>query len=136
MGMRALRGHRDHANERRSKRMTVAFNSAELLLVEAAAARDGLRPGAWVGAAATAAAQRPVDSVSHAQRHPELEGLRTELLGLRRLSGNIAGNINDLARHANSTGEVKPEAEAVLAYVRTLAKRMDRVIDDIRDLTR
>ncbi len=58
------------------------------------------------------------------------------MLVVRRLATNISGNINDVAKHANSTGKVKPELEALMAYIRKLARRMDRVIEDIRVLMR
>jgi len=134
--VKALRGHREHAEERRLKRVTGRFNAAEYVAVTQAAARDGLKPGAWVAAVATTAAARPVGSASMVQRHPELEGLRSELLAVRRLATNISGNLNDVAKHANSTGELKGEVVAMMEFIRKLARRMDRVIEDIRMLTR
>lgn len=44
---------------------------------------------------------------------------------LRRLLGNVAGNLNDVARHANSTGELAPESAAVLDYVRRTNDKLD-----------
>ncbi len=85
---------------------------------------------------ATTAAARPVGSASMVQKHPELEGLRSELLVVRRLATNISGNLNDVAKHANSTGELKPEVVSMMEFIRGLARRMDRVIEDIRMLTR
>ncbi len=134
--VKALRGHREHAEERRLKRVTGRFNAAEYVAVTQAAARDGLKPGAWVAAVATTAAARPVGSASMVQKHPELEGLRSELLVVRRLATNISGNLNDVAKHANSTGELKGEVVAMMEFIRGLARRMDRVIEDIRMLTR
>jgi len=134
--VKALRGHREHAEERRLKRVTGRFNAAEYVAVTQAAARDGLTPGAWVAAVATTAAARPVGSASMVQKHPELEGLRSELLVVRRLATNISGNLNDVAKHANSTGELKGEVVAMMEFIRKLARRMDRVIEDIRMLTR
>ena len=118
------------------KRVTGRFNAAEYVAVTQAAARDGLTPGAWVAAVATTAAARPVGAASATQKHPELEGLRSELLAVRRLATNISGNLNDVAKHANSTGELKPEVVAMMEFIRKLARRMDRVIEDIRMLTR
>lgn len=133
--VKALRGHREHAEERRVKRVTGRFNAAEYLAVQQAAARDGLTPGSWVAAVATTAA-RPVGAGSATQRHPELEGLRSELLVVRRLASNMSGNLNDVAKHANSTGELKGEVVALMEFIRGLSRRMDRVIEDIRVLTR
>ena len=134
--VKALRGYREHAEERRLKRVTGRFNAAEFVAVQRAADQEGLTPGAWVAAVAMTVAALPVSSERMVQKHPELEGLRTELLVVRRLATNISGNLNDVARHANSTGELKPEIEALMTYIRKLARRMDRVIEDIRVLMR
>ncbi len=134
--VKALRGHREHAEERRLKRVTGRFNAAEYVAVQRAADQEGLTPGAWVAAVATTVASRPVSSASMVQKHPELEGMRTELLAVRWMATNISGNLNDVAKHANSTGELKPEVEALMTYIRKLARRMDRVIEDIRVLMR
>lgn len=116
--------------------LTGRFNAAEYVAVAQAAARDGLTPGAWVAAVATTAAARPVGAASATQKHPELEGLRSELLVVRRLASNMSGNLNDVAKHANSTGELRGEVVALMEYIRGLSRRMDRVIEDIRVLTR
>ncbi len=136
MLVKALRGHREHAEERRLKRVTGRFNAVEYMAVRRAADREGLTPGAWLAAVAMTVASRPVSSARMVQKHPELEGMRTELLVVRRLATNISGNLNDVAKHANSTGELKPEVEALMTYIRKLARRMDRVIEDIRVLMR
>ena len=134
--VKALRGHREHAEERRLKWVTGRFNAAEYVAVQRAADQEGLTPGAWVAAVATTVASRPVSSASMVQKHPELEGLRSELLAVRRLATNISGNLNDVAKYANSTGELKGEVVAMMEFIRKLARRMDRVIEDIRVLMR
>ncbi|WP_180819515.1 hypothetical protein [Gordonia terrae] len=64
--------------------------------------------------------QAPVAlNVSEAQR------LLDDVRQLRRLLGNVAGNLNDVARHANSTGELAPESAAVLDYVRRTNEKVD-----------
>jgi len=71
--------------------VTGRFNAAEYVTVTQAAAREGLKAGAWVAAVATTAAARLVGAGSATQKHPELEGLRSELLVVRRLASNISG---------------------------------------------
>jgi hypothetical protein len=39
--------------------------------------------------------------------------------------GNVAGNLNDVARHANSTGQLAHETAAVLDFVRRTNERTD-----------
>lgn len=95
--------------------------------MNAAAATVGLRPGAFiakaaVGAARAFAAQR---SGSAVRTSGQVELLIAEVRELRRLLGNVAGNVNDVAKHANSTGELGSEADAVLAYTRKINGRID-----------
>ncbi|WP_299039820.1 MobC family plasmid mobilization relaxosome protein [uncultured Pseudokineococcus sp.] len=54
-----------------------------------------------------------------------------ELFAIRRQLAGIANNVNQLARHANAGDEFPPEARAVLARVKTLAFRIDDVLDGI-----
>ncbi|WP_137726461.1 hypothetical protein [Prescottella subtropica] len=44
---------------------------------------------------------------------------------LRRLLGNVAGNLNDAARHANSGSEPRADTDAVLAHTRAMNARID-----------
>ena len=48
-----------------------------------------------------------------------------EVRHLRRLMGNVAGNLNDVARHANSTGELVEQSGAILDFVRRTNERVD-----------
>lgn len=59
------------------------------------------------------------------------EAVVTELFAVHRLLGNIANNVNQVARVANSTGEVVPQVPEVLAAVRRVAERIDRVVDGL-----
>lgn len=128
-------GHRRHAAVRREKKKEVLYTSEELAMVVAAATEVGLRPGAFIAAVSVHAAK------SHAQRRQgsqlrtsaEVQELTGELRELRRLLGNVAGNLNDVARHANSTGELGGNADAVLHYTRRMNERIDRwLIEHLR----
>lgn len=55
--------------------------------------------------------------------------LFTELFGVHRLLASIANNVNQIARVANATGGVPPEASEVLAAVRRVADRIDELVD-------
>lgn len=44
---------------------------------------------------------------------------------LRRLLGSVAGNLNDIARRANSGGELGPQTDAVLEHTRRMNTRID-----------
>lgn len=54
-----------------------------------------------------------------------------ELFVLHRLLASISNNVNQIARVANSTGEVKPSTVATLAKVREVAERIDEAIDGL-----
>ena len=55
----------------------------------------------------------------------------SELLAMRRLMATIANNVNQIARHANSTGEVLPETAETLRQARRLS---DEVLAKIEEL--
>ncbi|KAA2249548.1 hypothetical protein F0L68_39345 [Solihabitans fulvus] len=122
-------GYRRHAASVRSHEVKARFNDAELVRVVAAAQRDGLKPGAWVAQAATRAAR-----VATGELRPDwaaLQAVWEELRQLRWLAGNLGGNLNDVARHANTTGEIARHTAIVLGMVRRLAARLDTQLDAI-----
>ncbi|BAD60623.1 hypothetical protein IU414_18010 [Nocardia farcinica] len=127
MPPKSRQGHRPHSVEKRTRRHEALFAPAEWALVAAAAATVGLKPGAFiakaaVGAARAFAAQRNGSAV---RTSGQVEILIAEVRELRRLLGNVAGNVNDVAKHANSTGELGQNADAVLAYTRKINSRID-----------
>jgi hypothetical protein len=54
-----------------------------------------------------------------------------QLSNLPRLVGSVANNINQIARHANATGEVPAEAAASIAHARAVIIRIDRLLADM-----
>jgi DNA replication initiation complex subunit (GINS family) len=54
-----------------------------------------------------------------------------QLSALQRLVGTVANNINQIARHANATGEVPAEAAASIAHARAVIIRIDRQLADM-----
>ncbi|WP_029212097.1 MobC family plasmid mobilization relaxosome protein [Arsenicicoccus bolidensis] len=55
--------------------------------------------------------------------------LLTELFGVHRLLANIANNVNQIAKAANSTGDMPTQTPEVLAAVRRVAERIDALVD-------
>ena len=56
----------------------------------------------------------------------EIQQFAVEVRELRRLLGNVSGNVNDIAKHANSAGEVVAmQATAVLSHLRRNNERID-----------
>lgn len=124
---KAKRGHRPHNDVARSVRKWALFTPEENALIEQASARRGLRPGAYVSAAAVemAKAETSGATAESPATTQDLRELAAEVRELRRLLGNVAGNLNDVARHANSTGELGQNAEAILDYTRRTNTRID-----------
>ena len=53
------------------------------------------------------------------------------LFGLYRLAANIANNVNQIAKVANATGEIRAELAATLDAARRVAVRIDAQIDEL-----
>lgn len=138
MATATTRGHRPHVPKGRRQERKVYFDTEERAVIEVAAGMMGLRFGAYVASAAVRDARSLVARSARAASEAEAEGaapvglsvseaqeLLDEVRQLRRLLGNVAGNLNDVARHANSTGELAPESAAVLDYVRRTNNKLD-----------
>ena len=54
--------------------------------------------------------------------------LAVELLGIRTLLGSVSNNINQIARHANATGDFPDDAESAVAAARRLMLRIDEAV--------
>jgi uncharacterized protein (DUF1778 family) len=54
--------------------------------------------------------------------------LAVELLGIRTLLGAVSNNINQIARHANATGEFPDDAAAAVDAVKRLMVRIDQAV--------
>lgn len=136
----AARGHRPHVPSGRRQPRKVYFDGEERAVIEVAAGMMGLRFGAYVASAAVRDARSLVARSGVAGDHAadgdgtsaavglsvsEAQELLDDVRHLRRLLGNVAGNLNDVARHANSTGELAPESAAVLDYVRRTNDKLD-----------
>ena len=67
------------------------------------------------------------DSESPSERRDQFMQLST----LQRLIGSVANNINQIARHANSAGEIPPEAAVTIAHAKSVIIRIDRQLADM-----
>jgi hypothetical protein len=57
--------------------------------------------------------------------------LRSELMEARRVLANIGGNLNDVARHANSTSELHAATGDVQALVARVVSRVESVVGHV-----
>jgi hypothetical protein len=114
--------NREHAKgERRRQRATILYTDVEWARIVAAAAMAGKRPGAWIAEIAHDAARWRLNGLP-AGREVLVE-LAEQVRSTRNVLANIGGNLNDVAKHANSTHEVasiREQADAVLRMVRRL----------------
>jgi hypothetical protein len=107
------------ASERRTAKLTVQLAPTERQQLEADAARAGKALSDYVRQLCLRrGGKTPV--VAGIRRNPEAKALADELRA-------IGNNLNQLARVANQTGELKREGELSLAIDRLVAT-MDRVI--------
>jgi len=56
-----------------------------------------------------------------------------ELFSLNRVLSGVAGNLNQLARMGNATGEFPEQAVAMRERIRVLIPRIERAVDDLAD---
>ena len=54
-----------------------------------------------------------------------------ELSNLARLVGTVANNVNQVARHANSTSEIPADAAASIAHAKSVIYRVDRLLAEM-----
>jgi hypothetical protein len=96
--------------------------------------RAGLSDASWIGEAGVAAATQPGPAaVPHAwgQAMRGLIGLRDELMEGRRVLRNVGGNLNDVARHANTEGAVPETTDQVLAMVTRTVGRIEAAVAEL-----
>jgi Bacterial mobilisation protein (MobC) len=106
-------------SERRTAKVTVQFAPTERQRLETGAAREGKALSDYVRQLCLRrGGQAPV--VAGTRRNPDAKLLADELRA-------IGNNINQLARIANQTGELRREAELTMVIDR-LATTIDRVI--------
>lgn len=133
------RTRRPRAEGGRPHTTTVSFSESEWAAIEAAAARAAMAPGAWVGESAARAAELPglvvpgarVSAGSAGSRMQGLMGLRSELMEDRRVLRNVGGNLNDIARVANTDGVIESTVSQVAQMVVRAVNRIDRTVEEI-----
>lgn len=61
----------------------------------------------------------------------ERRAIMAELMQLHNLLARSSNNINQIARHANATGEIPAETGEALKHLRSVAMRIDQAIDGL-----
>lgn len=127
---------RPRAESGRRHSVRVSFSDIEMALVKTAAVRAGVSDASWLGEAGVRAAESvPWPASAWGPVMQELMGLRAELMENRRILRNVGGNLNDVARHANSTGELHEGTQRVEALVSRVVERIDKTVMSVGELT-
>ena len=110
--------------------MRVSFSVWEMAQVMSGAGREGMAAAAWLGEVGVRAASAPSAPVTGApgRRMQQLMVMPAELMDLRRILRNVGGNLNDVARHANSTATLGAETGQVQALMARVVLRIDTAV--------
>ncbi|MCU1654612.1 MAG: hypothetical protein JWQ60_5761 [Pseudonocardia sp.] len=115
----------------------MGFSADELAVVSAAAERAGLAVGAWVGQEIVRVAsgvKRSAPAPVWRENAQDLMRLESELMEHRRVLRNVGGNLNDVARHANVTGQLHAATGQVLGLVARVVTQVERTVVAVSDL--
>ncbi len=132
---------RSRAEGGRPHRLTVWLSELEMAAVADGAERVGMTAGAWLGQVGVAAAAgggvRPAAGRGGAAGRAqmvvaELVRLQKELRETRRVLRNVGGNLNDVARAANSTGELAEETATVQRLVARVVASVEESVAKVR----
>ena len=104
-------------------RVKVSMSETERAQLLALEQRTGMSPSALMVEAVFGSA----DPVAIQLRQSQL----SELLQMRRLMATIANNVNQIARHANSTGELLPEATETVRQAREFGEEVLAKIEEL-----
>ena len=104
-------------------RVKVSMSETERAQLLALEQRTGMSPSALMVEAVFGSA----DPVAIQLRQSQL----SELLQMRRLMATIANNVNQIARHANSTGELLPETAETVRQAREFGEEVLAKIEEL-----
>ncbi|MEZ2390211.1 plasmid mobilization relaxosome protein MobC [bacterium RCC_150] len=113
------KARRENVDGGRSKRIEVYVTDKEKAALTVRAVELNVSvPRLLFESALSKAGESPVDR----------RNVAVELLGIRTLLGAVSNNINQIARHANATGEFPEDAAAAVAAARRLMVRIDEAV--------
>ncbi|CAL9677748.1 hypothetical protein SUDANB105_08059 (plasmid) [Streptomyces sp. enrichment culture] len=111
----------DASSPRRTNRVNLAYNEAELTIVSEAAARAGMAPAAWAADAALSVAKELLVPVS-----ADAKDVLAEFIQARNQLSRVGNNVNQMARALNADGTVtEQQLAAALRAVQEAIRRMD-----------
>ena len=117
--------HRPHARVRRRRRLTAWFTDGELDAIKEAAAKAGMRPGAYLATAGTdASAAASGGGPPDASVAVVVDAMSGAMTALNR-AGN---NFNQAVAKLHALGEHSPDLEASAAALARAAARVERAV--------
>ncbi|MEV7574439.1 plasmid mobilization relaxosome protein MobC [Pseudarthrobacter sp. NPDC089323] len=111
---------RAHSEDKREKQYPLRMNQDERDRLDAAALLHGMKLSRYLIEAGLAMGR----GSGLAEQRQSVE----ELMRIRTLLGRTASNINQIAKHANATGEFPDDAAAAVRYAKDLMIRIDAVV--------
>lgn len=111
---------RAHSEDKRIRQYPLRLNKQERERLDAAAALHGMKLSRYLIEAGLA--------MGRGSGVAEQRELVNELIRVRTLLGRSASNINQIARHANSTGDFPDDAEAAVRFAKDLMIRIDEAV--------
>jgi hypothetical protein len=118
------RQRRANASVKRDRRYTVIVNVDEEARLAARAQEQGVTVPRLLFESAMS---------SRVETDTERKGLIAELFAIRRLLANVSGNMNQLARFANTESVFPAEAENAAAEYRELVMQLKRAVQRLAD---
>lgn len=112
----------NYAGGRQHRHEVKVSPEEEALLLRAALAQGVTIPRLLVESALTA---------NRGETATERKQLASEMFKAIRLLASVSNNVNQIARHANASGEISAETQATLTAVRRVAMRVEDAIDGI-----
>ncbi|MEU4675159.1 hypothetical protein AB0F91_46295 [Amycolatopsis sp. NPDC023774] len=109
------------------------YSDTEWAVIVQAAALAGRKPAPWAQQAAYDAAR--AEHPGTATYREAVAALTQELREHRRVLTNVGGNLNDVAKVANATGEIEiaQAAVAIMRLIANVVRTSDTVIKDVRE---
>ena len=105
------------------------MSADEAAAIREAASAAGMAEASWVGTVVTRALDTRPGVFGRARGEmQELMVLRDEIAELHRVLRNIGGNLNQVAKHANSTGQLHAGTASVQQLV---ARVVEQVVDTV-----
>lgn len=114
--------NRDDVPGGRTTKKTYRVSEREEAALKAKAARYGISVARLVVESALS---------KQGESHSDRQALVQELAQTRTLLSRVSSNINQIARHANATGEFPGDAAAALAAMRRLMVRIDDAVSGV-----